>query len=314
MSGDTATTPTSSGLKRALFRIFLLLERAGIHVLPRHFYSSVADRHALRASPELWRSKLPMTGIHWDLEEQLGWLRQTCSPDHLGEVAGFSFVQTLAARGIGFRYGLVEGQVLHCAVRGLAPRRLIEVGSGASTAIISDALELNRAEGRKTERFVSVDPYAPPELKDLPGVEVLDIPGQTAPASLFEELSEGDLLFIDTTHVVKAGSELPRLYLDVLPGLPGGVTVHIHDIYLPYAYSPWILSDFWDWQETTLLAALLADNPKLEVLCCESALHDEMPERMREVLPDYVPKVLETGIDPGTGGGHFPSSIWLKTR
>jgi hypothetical protein len=180
--------------------------------------------------------------------------------------------------------------------------------------LIADAAAMNTAEGSTGSRIVTVDPFAPPELGVLPGVEILAQPAQSVRESVFAELGHGDLLFIDSTHVVKAGSELGRLYLDVLPGLPAGVTIQIHDIYLPYLYSPWILTDLWDWQETLLLAALLVNNPRLEVLCSLSALHDARPEQLQAVLPDYRPLQLIDGIDAGRGEGHYPSSIWLRSK
>ena len=310
---DLPSTTRPSLAKRAAFRAFLLLERLGLHVQPRHFYSSVADRRWLSGNPKLWRRRIELTGPHWDLEAQLAWLRETCAT-HLEEVSGFAFMERLGELGVGFRYGYVEGQVLHCAVRTLAPPRIVEVGSGASTVITADAARRNEAEGRGGSRIVAVDPYAPAELRALDNVEVRDIPAQLVPAELFAELGEGDLLFLDSTHVVKTGSELHRLYLEVLPSLASGVTVHVHDIYLPYLFSPWVLGDFWDWQETALLAALLTQSERFEVLCCQSALHDAVPESLREVLPDYRPLKLVDGLDRGRGEGHYPSSIWLRTR
>jgi hypothetical protein len=253
-----------------------------------------------------------MRGIRWDVDAQLQWLERTCA-EHLDEVRRFTFLPRLAELGIGFRYGPIEGQVLHCAIRRLAPRLVIEVGSGASTALISDAANRNVADGGSGSRILTIDPFAPAALAGLSGVEVIAEPAQAVPESVFGELSEGDLLFIDSSHVVKAGSELGRLYLDVVPNLPAGVTVHIHDIYLPYLYSPWILSDLWDWQETLLLGTLLVNNPRLEVLCGLAALHDAMPERLQAVLPDYRPLPLTDGIDLAGGDGHYPSSIWLRS-
>jgi hypothetical protein len=293
--------------------MFRGLERLHLHVLPRHFYSPVADRRWLEQNPDLWRLPQRLRGIGWDLDRQLVWLEQTCTR-HLDEVRGFSYLGPLAARGIAFRYGPIEGQVLHCAVRSLAPPLVVEVGSGASTALIADAAARNAAEGSSHSRIVTIDPFAPDEVLDLPGVEVIRQPAQSVAESVFRELGDGDLLFIDSTHVIKAGSELGRLYLDVLPGLPGGVTIQIHDIYLPYLYSPWILTELWDWQETLLLAALLVNNPKLEVLCALAALHDARPDYLRTVLPDYRPLQLIEGIDAGCGPGHYPSSIWLRSR
>ncbi len=79
-------------------------------------------------------------------------------------------------------------------------------------------------------------------------------------------LGAGDLLFIDSTHVVRTGSELAHIYLELIPRLQPGVVIHIHDIYLPYLYSPDIYESMFDWQETTLVAALLTGNPGLRVL------------------------------------------------
>lgn len=295
-----------------LFRIFLALERAGVHVLPRHFYSPVADRGWLKQNPELWRRPLAVPAVGRDLEAQLAWLRECCAP-YLREVEGFSFLPRLQELGIPFRYGLIEGQVLHCVVRRLAPTRVVEVGGGASTAITAEAVGRNVAEGRAATDITTIDPFAAPELSHLPRVNVLAEPAQAVSGAVFEALEAGDLLFIDSTHAVKAGSELARLYLEVLPALRAGVVVHIHDIYLPYVFSPWVLSDFWDWQESTLLAALLAGNDRFEVLCCQSALHTAAPDALRGVLPDYRPLALDRGIEARAATGHFPSSTWLRS-
>ncbi|MGH3449462.1 MAG: class I SAM-dependent methyltransferase [Haloechinothrix sp.] len=302
-----------SAAKRAAYKVFTGLERARVHVLPAHFYSSVADRRWLRSNEPLWRRPTELRGVEWELAAHLAWLEKVCST-HLDEVGGFPFISDLERRGIGFRYGLIEAQVLHCVVRTLAPRRIVEIGSGASTALMSDAVTRNMAEGRPEGTIVAVDPYMPPEVRALPHVEVREIPAQQVPAETFADLAEGDMLFIDSTHALRTGSELHRIYLELLPSLPPGVLVHIHDIYLPYLYSPWVLSDFWDWQETALLAALLTGNPNFEVLSCQSALHHAMPDQLRSVLPDYQPRPMAGGIDRGGSDGHFPSSIWLRSR
>jgi Methyltransferase domain len=304
---------TGPARKSIRFRLFLLLERLGYHVLHRHFYSPVADRLWLERNPELWRRPLSLPGLDWDLEAQLGWLQETCS-EHLDEVRGFPFLSEPAAGGAPFGYGPIEGQVLHCVVRRLAPPLVIELGSGSSTLLIAAAAERNRADGRGETRIVTIDPYPPAHVRDIQGVESLAIPAQAVPDPVFEELGDGDLFFIDSSHSVKSGSELPRLYLELLPTLATGVTIQIHDIFLPYANSPGILrTDLWDWQETTLVAALLTGNPRLEVLCCQSALHDGAPERLGEILPDYVPLPMRDGLDTGEGSGHYPSSLWLRT-
>ena len=146
-------------------------------------------------------------------------------------------------------------------------------------------------------------------------MRLLALPCQEVPLPVFDELQDGDLLFIDSSHAVKVGSEVPRIYLEILPRLRPGVFVHIHDVFLPYLYPPDILSwPFWAWQETVLLAALLTNNPKLEVLFCLSGLHHARPSELCRLLPDYRPRAMQGGLFADGGPGHYPSSIWLRTR
>ena len=300
----------AKAVARAALRGF---EGVGIHVLPRHFYSSVPDRRWLSLNGSTWQVPASLTGVRWDLDEQLAWLGGVCT-DLIDEVTGFAFLPSLRARQIPFRYGLIEAEILHCFIRSARPRRIVEVGSGASTAVMADAAERNTLEGADLLRIVAVDPNATKPVTALHGVETIRAGALEAPSDVFASLSEGDLLFIDSSHSVKTGSELARLYLEAIPQLAAGVVIHVHDTYLPYLYSPWVLEDIWDWQETTLLLALLTNNPHLEVLCAESALHHGRPRALQAIVPDYVPLPMEAGIVQTGAHGHFPSSTWLRTR
>jgi hypothetical protein len=257
-------------------------------------------------NPSLWQQRYDMG---WDLDEHAAWLRDICSP-HLEEVKGFSFVEAGEKRGIGFRYGKIEGQTLHCVVRDLAPARIVEVGSGASTFISSTASDRNTEEGRRGSTITAIDPYAPPPLEDLHNVSVEKVPVQAVPVERFTDLEAGDLLFLDSTHALHAGSELQRLYLKILRSLAPGVVIHVHDIFLPWIHRPTIMSDFWDWQETALLAALLTGNDRIKVPCCQSALHGARQQDPREIFPDFFPKQLEAGLEVADVG-YFPSGIWM---
>lgn len=307
------TRTIANTLKRLSFALFLLLERLGIHVLPVHYYTPVADRRWLRRNPALWRAPLSLPGVDFDLDEQLRWLERTCSA-HYGEVEGLGRFQALAAAPLGQGYGPIESQVLHCFIRSQAPPLVVEVGSGLSTAVILEAGGLNASDGRPAPRVVAIEPFPRAGLERLPGVELIRDSCQAVPSEVFERLQAGDLLFIDSTHGVKTGSEVARLYLDVLPRLAPGLFVHVHDVTLPYAYSRSVLSSYLDWQESALVAALLTHNPRLAVLCCESALHYARPDELRRILPDYRPRANDDGLDAAGKDGDFPSSLWLQTR
>ena len=302
-----------NALKRLTFALFLLLERIGIHVLPVHYYTPVADRRWLRRNPALWRAPLSLPGVALDLDEQLRWLEHTCSA-HYDEVEGLGRFRALAATPLGQGYGPIESQVLHCFIRSQAPPLVVEIGSGLSTAAILEAGELNAAEGRRAPHVVAVEPFPHPGLEQLQGIELIRDYGQSVPPDVFDRLQAGDLLFIDSTHGVKTGSEVLRLYLEIVPRLPAGVVVHIHDVFLPYAYPRSVLSSYFDWQESSFVAALLTHSSQLAVLCCQSALHYARPGELRRILPDYRPRSNDDGLDAAGEDGDFPSSLWLQTR
>lgn len=295
--------------KRLIPQVNRITERFGVRVQPVHYYSEVPDRRALRADRG-WARPYDIAGQHPDLDDQLAWLEKACAP-YVGEVAGLGEWQDLGSdRGPG--YGPIESQILHAVVRSLAPARILEVGSGVSTVISQRAAARNAAEGRRSSRITCIEPFPRPALRALPGVEVVAQRCQDADLALFDTLGPGDLLFIDSTHAVRTGSELARLYLEILPRLAPGVIVHVHDVYLPYLHAPDVLDGVFDWQETTLLAALLTDNPRLRVLACCSQLHTDRPDDLARVLPDYRPRPMSDGLYAGDeAGGHFPSSLWL---
>jgi predicted O-methyltransferase YrrM len=294
-------------------RLFLVGDRAGVHVLPRHYYSSVTDRAALRRDRG-WRGRASLPGIHLEVDEQLDWLESMVGD----RTDGLTLAEydVLCQEGLGF--GPIEAQILHAVVRTYAPARVLEVGSGVSTAVMADAVRRNRDEERTTSTMITaIEPYPSDGLRRLASdgrVTLVDRPAQEVVVSLAGELQGGDLLFIDSTHTLRTGSELARLYLEVLPSLPPGVLVHLHDIYLPYLYSPLVLHELWDWQETALVAALLSGNPNLAVRCLTGLLHEDRPDALRALLPEYRPAKLVDGLAPGgVVDGHLPMSCWLES-
>lgn len=203
--------------KAASTLVFRGAERLGVHVAPAHYYSSTPDRRWLRANEAVWRKPASLVGVGWDLDEQEVWLRSVVN-SYPAETPVADVLTRAEAVG-GFRYGPIEAQVLHSVVRSTAPRRIFEIGSGSSTQVSSRAVAMNVAEGRTATEIVAVDPYMDPRVADLPHVEVRKVGGlELTQADL--GLEAGDLLFIDSTHVVKTGSELPLLYLELLPAWP----------------------------------------------------------------------------------------------
>jgi predicted O-methyltransferase YrrM len=253
-----------------------------------------------------------MTGVHWDLDEQLAWLTQMTA-DYYAEVAELRRYNELASARMGPGYGPIESQVLHCFVRTATPERIVEVGGGMSTLISVEAARANGAESRGETSITTVEPFPNDALAELDTIRLIREPAQTVSLEVFEGLRRGDLLFIDSTHTVKTGSEVLRLYLEIVPVLASGVVIHVHDITLPYLYAPDVLSTYFDWQETSLVLAVLTGNERLRVRCCLSALHHDRTEALQGVLSDYRPRSFSDGIYDGPDG-YFPSSLWLEVQ
>jgi predicted O-methyltransferase YrrM len=195
-----------------------------------------------------------------------------------------------------------DATVLARVLQYLQPNRVIEVGSGFSSALMLDTID--GSEALAGMRCTFIDPN-PGRLLGLLGagdrgrVEILERPVQQVATARFEELGRHDVLFIDSSHVVKAGSDVTYLLGEVLPRLAVGVWVHVHDIFYPFEYPTGWLRENRAWNELYALRFFLTDNPHYRVRLFNSYLHRFHADEVARQLP---------GWDAGLAG----SSIWLE--
>jgi predicted O-methyltransferase YrrM len=307
MNGRTLKTVA----KRWWQRAFRVLQRLGINVVPEHFYSGIPNIADLERRAD-WRKPRSMHGIAVnDSGRQISLLEEMLSP-HFDVLRRRSVLEdSIVGGGADGGYGEIEADVLFAFVATNRPKRVVQVGCGVSTAIM---LRAAKQASYKPE-IVCVEPYPSSYLvdadkKDL--IRLVDKPAQIVELSCLTDLAAGDLLFIDSTHAVKPGSEVNYLVHEVLPRLASGVWVHFHDIYFPYDYGRHALSDdLFFAQESALLYAFLAGNPGYRVEISLSLVHYSCPEELRRLIPKYEPDRQVDGLSTGTVG-HFPSSIWLR--
>lgn len=302
------------GLKRVAKRLLVQAHRAalraGVVVLPNHYYVPIADLNVLERTRERWARRSPMTGIDVDLRRQAALLREMVAP-FLAEYAGNDAMRHATALGFGPGFGFIEAQCLHGVLRALKPRRIVEVGSGISTYCAVKATELNAAEGRPAE-ITCVEPHPSAYLRRASGIRLVGRPVESLDPAEFDRLDAGDFLFIDSSHAVRPGGDVLYLYLQVLPRLRPGVVVHIHDVFFPYLHQRDLLESPYQWAETALLQALLTGNPRLGILFSLSMLHYDAPEVLKGVFPAYAPAPGRDGLGP-VSPGHFPSSTYLRS-
>jgi len=304
--------------KRILFTIHRAGLRAGVVLLPNHYYIGIADVNVLRRTTDTWARPSELCGVTSDLDGQAARLREVCAPFEL-EYRGNRFYRDAVARGSGPGFGYVEAQALHAVVRHFKPRRLVEVGSGISTRCSLAAAAMNERDGAPRCEITCIEPHPRPWLETA-DVRLIRDQVQHLDFALFEALEPGSLLFIDSSHTVKVGGDVNYLILEVLPRLRAGVIVHFHDICLPYGYPPDVLTALEQPQETVLLHAFLIGNRNVEILFSLSQLHHDRRDCLKEVFPEYSPQRDVNGLRDqqhdraATGAGHFPSSIYLRIR
>jgi predicted O-methyltransferase YrrM len=197
-----------------------------------------------------------------------------------------------------------DGLMLHLLMRHAQPQRVLEVGSGFSSLVM---LDTNERFFDNRIRLTFVEPNAERLLSRLrPGdaalARIVERRVQDVDLALFRELEAGDILFIDSSHVSKVGSDLNHLLFSVLPELAPGVLVHFHDIPYPFEYpQEWIEYGF-AWNETYLLRAFLQYNSTFRIRLWNSYL----ALAHADLLEDWMP-LWTTTVDFGVGG-----SLWLE--
>ncbi|MGB8257397.1 MAG: class I SAM-dependent methyltransferase [Pseudonocardiaceae bacterium] len=166
-------------------------------------------------------------------------------------------------------YGPADSTIYAAILRKFRPHVVIEVGSGYSTAVLLDTAAACEFETEVT----CIEPY-PKRLESVldPADEVrlLGQPVQEVPITYFKSLRAGDILFIDSTHVAKVGSDVCWIFLRIFPLLSPGVLVHIHDIFWPFTYPEAWLREGRDWNECYLLNSLLIDTSRWEIVLFSS--------------------------------------------
>jgi Methyltransferase domain len=156
-----------------------------------------------------------------------------------------------------------DGEVAYAMVRRLAPKCLVEVGSGHSTKLFRSAIQ----DGALTTKLISIDPSPRTPIFGIAD-EVISQRVEDLPPSFFlENLGRDDILFIDSSHHIQSGNDVLALTLKVIPILKPGVAIHYHDIFLPFEYPrEWMIERRWTWNEQYLVHALLDGTDQLEVL------------------------------------------------
>jgi Methyltransferase domain len=285
-------------IQEPLFRLQPNLRGAVLYP-PGHYYSPLLDIRSVAS-----KGNIPFDGVeYWEHIGLCPEQQRLYYEDLLERFPPLPFPQHKTDS---YRYftdntffGLPDAFTLSGILRKERPRRIIEVGSGFSTAVILDTL----THTRESPTLTLIEPY-PKRVNSLLSSEdksyanILVHRIQEISLSVFDQLDEHDVLFIDSSHVAKIGSDVTFILLRILPRLKPGVLVHFHDIFYPFSYwADWIREGR-AWNESLFLRAFLLGNPNFQVVAFNAFAGTTFPELFQKRLPAFAK-------DPG-------GSIWLR--
>jgi predicted O-methyltransferase YrrM len=260
--------------------------RVGVFPLLDHYYEPQFVTGELRIPLSEERS---LPGIRWNIEGQLDLLDQLRFADELtGIPATGDEPDQFRMKNGSFESG--DAEYLYQIIRLIRPRRLFEIGSGYSTLVAMRAIRRNREEDASYDcKHICIEPYEMPWLERT-GVAVVRKRVEDLDVALFSELRSDDILFIDSSHVIRPQGDVLFEYLELLPTLADGVIVHIHDIFSPRNYPPlWIVEDVKFWNEQYVLEAFLSNNHDWRIIGALNYLRHNHYDRLKAVAPYMTP-------------------------
>ena len=263
-----------------------------------HFYSPVVSREEIWPRRNLlWNGGLTSGGIDYRPEHQRSFLDTSVR----AALPHYDYPAAQAQPGkfydLNPAFSWMDARALFTMLLTHRPQRMIEVGSGYSTLLASD---VNVRHFNGAMEFLAIEPYPMDFLKgNVPGLmAMVQSPVQLIEPRHFQRLEQNDILFIDSSHVSKTGSDVNYLIFEVLPALKPGVLIHFHDVFLPREYpADWVFNEGRSWNEQYLLRALLIGSKMFEVEFGSSYVLHAFPDLLREVLGGRL-----------FGGGSF----WLR--
>lgn len=278
-------------VRRAEIQRFPICRRAlvkmGVFPVVNHYYEPQFDFRNERQSFSLERS---LPGIDWNENEQLQMLEQLSFGD---EIADLPKVKT-AERDFHLNNGTFDAgdaEYWYQLIRHFKPSRIYEIGSGNSTLMAKKAIDKNHEDDSSYEcEHICVEPYEVPWLEDI-GVKVIREKVEDLDAGFFSELQENDVLFIDSSHIIRPQGDVLFEYLELLPTLNSGVIVHVHDIFSPKNYPKrWLEENVFFWNEQYLLEAFLINNSGWKIIGALNFLRHNHFEKLKAVAQFLTPE------------------------
>lgn len=279
-----------------LYRNPKLMDKLGYHLRPFHYYEPLPNFSEITQEQTLKRRD--SICIDWNLDNQFDLVEKLSAYSTEIQELSFDFFNDF--------YGELDAAIYYTILRENKPAKVIEIGCGYSTQIAALALSRNQQEG-KNSKIICIEPYPKLQLTEANlEVELITEKVENIDLKIFEQLGAGDILFIDSTHTVKFGSDVCREILEILPKISSGALIHFHDIFFPYDYPPkWLIEERRAWNEQYMLEAFLTYNDCFEILLANHLLSVDYPQE--------VVKIWQ-GVSNWEKQYHRCGSFWIRKK
>jgi predicted O-methyltransferase YrrM len=289
-------------------KVHSIFYERGFHFLRRSYYLPIPEAEDLG-----YQAQTALVGIDMNDKAQLAFLDEV-PMKYKEEFDSFPLYETDDPRRfhvINSSFMAGDGNVYYSLIRHIKPRNIIEVGSGASTILAAHALQKNKEDDPGYScKLAAIEPYPNKTLLNgFDGLsELKEVKVQEAGLDYFDQLSENDILFIDSSHALRSGGDVWWEYCEILPRLNSGVYVHVHDISLPKPY-PQIYYDSYNyWNEQYMLQAYLTGNTTCEVVWAGTYMYEKYRGETTAAFSPALEKMRES----------FPlaepSSFWFRVK
>lgn len=283
------------------------IRRTGVHKLPHcknallnvgvfpirnHYYEPQFDNRI--SNPDFSQDR-NLQGINWNISGQLAMLKIFTYSSELTDIPKEK-TESLKFYLNNGEFESGDAEYWYQLIRAIKPKRIFEIGSGNSTLMAINAIGKNRADDPSYKcEHICIEPYEMPWLEEA-GVSVIREKVEEVGVSFFSKLKENDILFIDSSHIIRPQGDVLFEYLELLPSLNKGVIVHAHDIFSPKNYpKQWLQVEIWFWNEQYLLEAFISHNGDWRIIGALNYLHHNHYEKLKSIAP-----FLEPEREPGS--------------
>lgn len=263
-----------------------ILLNVGVFPVQDHYYEPQFNHASLKDPLNRDRN---LAGIRWNSQEQLALLDSLTYADELRDIPQEKPAKIEFYLNNGSFCG-GDAEFWYQLIRSKKPKRIFEIGSGNSTLMARKAIAKNQQQDPDYRcKHVCIEPYEMPWLEQT-GVSVLRKKVEDMELSFFSELEENDVLFIDSSHIIRPQGDVLFEYLELVPSLNKGVIVHVHDVFSPRNYpAKWVVDEVRFWNEQYLLEAFLSENACWSILGALNYLHHHHPAALKRVTPFIQP-------------------------